>query len=658
MISEQKNIQIIVALLKKYNISKVVISPGSSHMGLVGTLQEDAFFECYSIVDERSAAFFALGLIQQTNNPVAICCTKGTAACNYLSAMTEAYYKKLPLLAITADWSRDKLNQQQEQCIPQREMYLHVAKKVVNIDKINSQADYNFSVRLVNEALFELTNKNKGPVHINYFSDEAGKMVDKQLPDVLQIEYILEAGSWEDVRIKLENKRILIIYGQSMPATESLKMDMAKFCDKYNCVIATDKESNLNIDKCLELYLPAMAVSRAYLKNELHPDIIITMNGNYFTYPIKFRFKDLEQDFESWNIDEEQNISTPFGKLNVQLSCSVEEFFSKCVQHEDDVSYGDSYYQNWLDVCNKITTNMVEHQYSQLYAIKLLLQKIPENSMVHLGNGHIARVTQLFPTKKSVQFYRNSATTGIDGSVSTFVGAASVADKLSFLIIGDLSFFYDTTGLWNSYITKNMRIFVSNNAGGETMRYATRNAKVSEECATKYICTENQNSVEAWVKDRGFDYISARNKEEFRDGLERFLNVDRELPVVFEVFSDAETNQAVWDDVMEYNASKFQDMRCSCVRVGESYYIYGTSKASEKVEKLIEHNGGIVLGYCDSNANKWGTLHKGKPVISFNDICCMKNSLFAIGSTFDQEIRQTLLTLGVEEQRIVSPLRG
>ena len=172
MYTIHKNVQVILALLKKYNIHNLVISAGTRHIPLVFSAENDDFFNCYSIVDERSAGFFALGLIQSTQEPACIICTSGTAACNYVSAVNEAYYQHLPLVVLTSDRNRYYLNQQEDQCIPQLNLFKDVARKIVDLPIVRDNKDFLYCQRLVNEALLELDHKEKGPVHINFQIDD------------------------------------------------------------------------------------------------------------------------------------------------------------------------------------------------------------------------------------------------------------------------------------------------------------------------------------------------------------------------------------------------------------------------------------------------------------------------------------------------------
>ncbi|HEX3029605.1 MAG TPA: thiamine pyrophosphate-binding protein, partial [Clostridia bacterium] len=285
MYTDIKHIQILIALLKKYGVTHCVISPGTRHIPLVHSVEDDPDFTCYSIVDERSAAFFALGLIQELHKPVAICCTSSTASCNYHSAITEAFYRDLPLVILTADRNLHFLNQREEQQIPQENLYRDVVKKSVTLPFVKDQDDYEYCIRIVNDALLEMDHHGKGPVHINYpVYSEMCEFHTEKLPDVRKIDRLVhrdaDKAAWDKKLEELKKANaIMVNYGVSNPLDKNSRKAVEKFAEQFNCVIMTDQESNYKGKKSVNSFAMWRSAS-GKISDELFPDIIITVHGN------------------------------------------------------------------------------------------------------------------------------------------------------------------------------------------------------------------------------------------------------------------------------------------------------------------------------------------------------------------------------------------
>ena len=260
MYSNLKNVQIIVAMLKKRNIKNIVISPGNSHNAIVRSIEEDKFFKTYNIVDERSAAFFALGLIQELNEPVAICCTSGTAATNYMTGVTEAYRRKMPLVVITGDKNPYYLGQLEDQMIDQVNLFKTNTKFSITLPIVRNQKDEWYCQRLVNEAFLEMNHHGRGPVHINVPIEEGmfainGDFSTNELPKVNIIERIDRKTKEDEIKKKFENlknKKVLIVYGQDNDIPDNRIKNLEKIFSHYNCMISVDKLSNLHCEGSIE----------------------------------------------------------------------------------------------------------------------------------------------------------------------------------------------------------------------------------------------------------------------------------------------------------------------------------------------------------------------------------------------------------------------
>jgi len=540
MYSDIKSVQIIISLLKKFEIKHIVISPGARHTSFVHSVETDSFFTCYSIVDERSAAFFALGLIQELGEPVVISCTSGTSICNYTSAVSEAFYQKLPLVVITADRNPYYLNQQEEQMVPQVNILREICKKTVTLPIVKDQKDFWYCSRLVNEALLEINHHGTGPVHINFPVEESLFAFNTpQLPEVTKINRISltdEDEIWTNKADELKRaSKILISYGQAPPINNDLKEMIECFVRKYQCAIIVDHLSNLKCYGIVEIFTVSRTADKAFY-DEMLPDIVITMGANSVeirgwlgTYPGRFKH---------WHVGEEGIISDPFKSLTDIFECSNAYFFNKLFDQVNDDVVENTYLKKWQAKVESI--KIPDFNYSDIYSVQQFMKSIPRNSLLQIGNSNSARLPQHFPLDESIKVYCNRGTNGIDGSMSTFIGQAITNKGLCFLFIGDLSFFYDMNGLWNQYIGKNIRIMLNNNGCGEVF-YGNPNMCDIPTLGI-HTAADHNTSAKAWVESRGFKYLCATNKKEFDEMLPVFMNKDSSEPIFFEVVTDKNIN--------------------------------------------------------------------------------------------------------------------
>jgi len=550
MYTIHKNVQIILALLKKYNIRNLVISAGSRHIPLVFSVEDDDFFKCYSIVDERSAGFFALGLIQTMQEPACIICTSGTATCNYTSAVNEAYYQHLPLVVLTSDRNRYTLNQQEAQCIPQLNLFKDVARKIVDLPIVRDQQDFFYCQRLVNEALLELDHREKGPVHINFQIDDnypvehgVFKFELHELPNVVKVNRLTATDDhekWKEISMCLANKRVIIFYGQHLPINGSMTEAIQYFCEKYNAVVLCDHLANLHIKNRVE-NAGMTSIMRIADWETLTPDIVITMNGHRLNnHKNTMKMWSLA---EHWHVSPDGMISDPFNRLSQLIECPIEYFF--CRMNELSDVQNNEYYKEWIQMgASKAPNNPLnaKFEYSAVYAIQGLIRRIPGNGLLHVSNSNSIRIADLFPIPEGVDYFCNRGTCGIDGSMSSYVAQSFVSDRPSFMCIGDLSFFYDMNALWNRYCTNNTRIMLCNNSGGALFHGGYYKSVQEFANIDRYIAAEHETSAEGWAKSRGFKYLCAHTKDEYEKSIEVFMDCQNIEPLLFEVFTDKDTD--------------------------------------------------------------------------------------------------------------------
>lgn len=561
MYSSLKNIQILVALLKKYEIRHIVISPGTRHTPLIYSVEHDSYFKTYSIVDERSASFFAIGLIEELREPVAICCTSGTAAANYVSATNEAFYQQLPLLVLTADRNHYYMFQQEEQMIPQESLYSSVCKKVVTLPHVRDDKDFWYCSRICNEALLELRHGENGPVHINFIVENdypikqgIVKFECDKLPDVRKIDRLTLEDSYEAWRVKMEKlkkSKIMILYGQYAPLNEAELEYVEAFAEKYNCMISVDLLSNLHCKYSVPTFLLARLLNNHQME-ELCPDIIITMNANSIS-ELKGRMSAFKGKFHHWHVSSKGEVSDPFKCLPDVVECSPQTFFKKYAELNEEVTTDHGYYNQWLQVyhsCgNNGSLNDEPIQYSSMYATQQYLKRIPKGALLHIANSNSIRLASHFDVVNSVTVYGNRGAHGIDGSMSSFIGQAHISGRPSYLVIGDLSFLYDINSLWNQYVGNNVRILVCNNSGGAIFHSYPNLRNVPT--LDKHIAAAHKTSVKDWAISRGFVYISAMNKSELDSKISMMFNEESDQPILMEVFTDMEADAKCINTILD-----------------------------------------------------------------------------------------------------------
>ena len=542
MYSDNKTVQILIALLKEFKVIHAVLSPGTRNVPVVHSLEKDPDFKCYSVVDERSAAYFALGLALETGEPVLISCTSGTATTNYASAMWEATKQNLPLIALTSDRNQYFLGQLEDQMIVQSDMYGAACRKSVTLPIVKDEQDAWYCRRLVNEVLLELQHRDGGPVQINLPTEWglfAQNFNAEKLPQIRSFFRIsrreMSAGAVTVLGTIRSKKRILVLVGQGRTATEEYRASIEQFSKKYPCAIAVETISNLHIENAINTSL----ISRSLTKEmflEYAPDLVISVGRNYVS-TIKGLLKGCSADFEHWVVNEDGAPIDQFRRLSAIFECSPEEFFMYFTRHAVGEGSDYSYLKFWQRRIGCLPLPVFP--YSSNYVIQEFLRCIPNDSLLHYGNGVAVHVAQYFPCDSTIETYCHSGTTTIDGSLSTFIGQASASQRLSFAVIGDLSFFYDMNAIWNRYVSSNVRILLYNNEGGGTFHW---NAARDIDTLPLHTSAEHFATARGWVESLGFTYFSAGSKEEFDKQLPAFISSDAEQPICLEVFTKKEVD--------------------------------------------------------------------------------------------------------------------
>lgn len=586
MYSSIKSVQLLTALLKKYNIKRLVLSPGGSDIPIIHSLETDDFFECHSVVDERSAVYYAIGVAQQTNSPVACICTSGTAVSNYLPGLTEAFYQDVPIVAITADKDTYRLNQLMLQKIEQHHIFDAVTKKSVTLPVVRNGNDSWYCERLINEALSELDHHGTGPVHINIPIVENSSIYDcEALPAVRRINRVSADTSksvWLQYAEKLSTfKKILVIAGQNDFFSGKDTSAVEKFFEKYNCVISVEHMSNLKCKGCLATY-PLSECSIQGMFEDLCPDLIISFGNNISSYKLKPMIKEHKNKYVHWQIDSAGRIRDFSDKLTDIFECTPNKFFEFFAQAASEEAKNDlCYYNLWNDKIKQLdySSNL---PFSNMYVAKTLASVIPDHSVLHLAILNSTRTMQFFNLKPNVKVYSNIGALGIDGCLSTFLGQAASTDELAFCVVGDLSFFYDMNSAGIRGIGNNVRIILLNNGGGSEFHYFMGKSKIPT--INRHICAEHKKTAKGWIESLGYKYYSAASKEDV-DNIIPTLTEKSECPVFVEVFTDMEKDADLINKLFHNNRIKFGGMKLKIMDKAKSVL---SPAQIQKAKKLLK----------------------------------------------------------------------
>lgn len=590
MYSRLKNVQILIALLKQHGIRKAVVSPGGASIPIVRSMENDPFFQLFSVVDERSAAYFALGIAQIAEEPVAVVCTSGTAVCNYLSGANEAFYQRVPLVFITADRHPYLYQQLETQKINQDDIFKDVTKKKVTLPSIHTDDDYWYCQRLVNEALLALNHHGAGPVHINIPTaplDAPDFCAEPELPAVRAISRITATSpdsDWQSVVNQLAGaKRILVVFGQAL-GYSSFELELIKkFCCKFNCALSAEHLSNLHLEEAMVTYRISETCDDRVL-DSLLPDIVISLGDNFSAARLKSHFRSRRGQFAHWVIDETGNLKDVFKSLSIVFECSPSMFFCNLVHHAPEGIVNDcNYKKQWEYALCK--AQVPELPFSNVFIVQQFAECIPPNSLLHLAILTSTRLMHFFSLKEKIQVFSNIGALGIDGTMSTFLGQAAVSDKLCFLLIGDLSFFYDMNSIGIRHISNNVRILMMNNNGACEFHFGFGKRafpRIDENIGVRHSAT-----AKAWVESRGFHYVSASSETELACALDGFAKPS-DQPIFVEAFTDMEQDA----DLIKAFYKKIRDSQDGSKKsfMGKAKQLTQQmlgDKATEKIHSMI-----------------------------------------------------------------------
>lgn len=565
MYTNKQNVLELVSLMQEHNIQNVVLCPGSRDIPIVRTLLKTPFFRCVSVTDERSASFIALGLCIKEKRPCAVVTTSGSALLNTAPAISEAFYQKLPLLVISADRARSWIDQMDGQTIEQNCIFTKFVKYETTLPEILDADTKWHCNRLCNEALLKLFSNDLGPVHINVpISDPFFKEDVETLPKCR----VIKKGSFKDVFYEIStHKRVLLIIGQQLHTLKFTDENVELL--KRNIVISHEHLSNVECNNFVKNFDTLLLSYED--KESLKPDLVITLGGHFVSKQTRILLRN--KNIKHINIVNEDKISDLFCSLALHVNGNSIDFIKALINYlKDHESEEKRDYTDFVYSLNKKIQEPSLDSFNQISATGLLLKNIKSFDKLCLANSSTVRYASLFALNSRPYVSVNRGVNGIEGSMSTFIGTSidfnklknikidsihqkfnvlknkiedminfdkvgeyeEHQDALDFLIIGDLSFFYDMSALFNNLYGNNIRIMLINNEGGEI--FSNIKGLSMDERDKEFIVAPHKFKAQGWALSCNLDYLSANDKNSFDEALERFLDRDNDKGIIFEVF--------------------------------------------------------------------------------------------------------------------------
>lgn len=537
MYTNEVNCQIVIALLKAHGIRKVIASPGTTNIAFVGSIQNDPWFEVYSAVDERHGAYMAVGMAAETNEPIVLSCTGATASRNYIPALTEAYYRKLPILAITSTQIYVRRGQLFDQNIDRSQIQKDIAKLSVNCPMVHVGYERDYCERVVNEAILELNRDGGGPVHINLETQYSRDFTIRHLPDVRVIKRIGVADEvWPDIE---PDSRVIVYIGSHRKFSKREEIALKTFLECHQAVAFVSMVSSYFGYGSISNQLTCMQGLDTYPEYEqLKPDLIIHIGEISADYGCGF----VHDVAPVWRVSDDGQVRNRFARLEKVFEMPIAVFFEHYNSYDGE-SVRNEYLAVWNNVDARVRMNFPELPFCNTWIAKMLYENLPKGSVFHAGILSSLRSFDYLPPLKDVEGYCNVGGFGIDGCVSSLIGGAlAFPSKLHFGMVGDLAFFYDLNAIGNRQIRNNVRIIVVNNGEGvEFSLYGNPGGLFGEQTADyiaagRHFGNKSHELLKHYATDLGFKYLIAESQEEFNKAIGEFVSCESDMPILFECF--------------------------------------------------------------------------------------------------------------------------
>lgn len=565
--TDERNAQIVIALLKEKGIRYIVASPGSTNGAFVGSVQNDSFFKVVSCVDERSAAYMACGIAESTGEAVAISCTGATSSRNYMSGLTEAYYRKLPVLAITSMASAREVGNLRTQVIDRSVLPKDIARESVSIEPVLSDADACFAELQANRAMEALFRDGGGPAHIQLITLALGSMGTAGLPKVHNMTVLpLHAESaWPNIP---ESSKVLIYCGAGRQFTEKQIGAIERFADAHDAPILVNITSGYHGQSAINASLVGPQMNDNPVFGELKPDLVVhigEMAGNYDSLLFMNKLS-----CDVWRVSLDGMLRQPFGHLKHVFQSPIETFF----EHYSKGLGAGAYRKAWTEYVRQLNAKVPGLPFSAIGIARRLSETLPEGSIFHPSILSSLSAANFFQPDSGVETAANVGGFGIDGCVSSLIGA-SIANpnRLCVSLVGDLAFFYDMNCLGNRHVGPNVRIILVNNNRGMTFKHSDHYGSVWGDKANKYLAAAGHylpkgaaaasgvTPAQAWAESLGFTYLRAESGDEFDLRLDALLDPSATEPILLECLTEEDDERAARDLLFELDTRRTAEGR-------------------------------------------------------------------------------------------------
>ena len=538
--------QSIIEICHAKGIQHIVISPGSRNAPLTIGFTANPFFKCYSIADERCAAFFAMGIAQQIKKPVVVICTSGSAVLNFYPAVAEAYYSMIPLIIISADRPKSMVDIGDGQTIRQENVLANHTHFNANLTEIASEEN-DF---LINEA-FNKSFLKSGPTHINApFEEPLYETISISSVDTMIATFgkVYKTIPFEDViastNIWNTARKKLVVVGALDP-NEVDSIIINHLANDPSVLVMTETTSNLHHESFLNNIDSIITPFSVEDFEDFQPDIVLTFGGMIVSKRIKSFLRNYLPTHH-WHVDRLRAYNT-FGNLTYHFEVNPNDFFNQFLPYTKYIE------SNYRDVGLRIKATrkekhsayMANLQFCDFKAFESIVKHLPKNLHLQVGNSSSIRYLQLFDLPALVEVFCNRGTSGIDGSTSTAIGAALASNKETLFITGDVSFFYDSNALWNNYIPKNFKIILINNGGGGIFRILPGHEE--NEIFHTYFETAHCLTAKPLAAMYSFGYQKASTVETLEKQLSEFFTYS-EQPQILEIFTPTYENDKLLKD--------------------------------------------------------------------------------------------------------------
>mgnify|MGYP000111216072 CR=1 FL=1 len=558
MISDKPGVQDLMHLLKTKGIEDVVISPGSRNAPLSISFQADKSFRCKAVMDERVAAFIALGISQHTQRPTVLVCTSGSALLNYYPAVAEAFYQNLPLIILSADRPTEWIDQADGQTIRQNgALDLHLRKSVILMQEVKAPPQRWHNQRLINEALNASTHPFKGPVHINFpfeeplygLTEHATSTAKNMLP--VAPPSLLDAAELNQLAQVWNNARKRLILVGCLEKSSQLAGILDHLAALGQAVVMTETTSNISSPH----FLPCLDRVINTLSNEekatIKPDLLITVGTAIVSKKIKVLLRNHQAEHH-WHVAPQQEHPDTYQQLTNSISIAADQFFEQLNPLLEPSE--PNYFNHWKAIDqrkeNKHDEFIETLKWSDFKVFDEIQKRVPTDTEIQLANSSPVRYAQLFNWDESLTFHANRGTSGIDGCTSTAVGQAMVNQKLTVALTGDVSFFYDSNAFYHHHLPPNLRVIVINNGGGGIFRIIP--GPDSTDALEDFFETHHNFDVSGIASAFHVKYACAKNEVELSKQLDVLFSPTLEEAMILEIRTPRLENAEVLNEYFKH----------------------------------------------------------------------------------------------------------